>query len=74
MLHSLLGASLCVGQMEKKAVDNNDSSHEGTNISSSCFEIGTPEKSQKIKMVFTASIANNVSERERGFELKKLKE
>jgi hypothetical protein len=36
MLHSLRGASLCLGQMVKNAADNNDSSHGGTNIS--CIE------------------------------------
>lgn len=36
ILHSFRGVSLCLGQMTKNAVDNNDSSHGGTFISS-CF-------------------------------------
>lgn len=34
MLHSLLGPSLCAGQMEKNAVDNKDSSHGGAETDS----------------------------------------
>lgn len=32
ILHSFRGESLCLGQMVKNDVDNNDSSHGGTNI------------------------------------------